>query len=87
RRVTVALSRQKIHAAIAARGKSAGIGHPVHPHLFRHTFVSWALAAGVPPQRVMQQSGHRSLETLAGYVTDLQAVTDPVAAYLPTLEG
>ncbi len=86
RKVTSTLSRQKIHEAIAARGKAAGIRRAVHPHLFRHTFISWALAAGVPPHRVMQQSGQSSLQTLAGYVTDLQAVDDPVAAYLPPLE-
>jgi integrase/recombinase XerD len=81
------LSRQSIHAIFAERGKAAGIKRPIHPHLLRHTFVTWALAAGVPVQRVMVMTGHRSLGALSGYVTDLDAQRDPVGGYLPTLNG
>jgi integrase/recombinase XerD len=86
-RVSRRLSRQKLWEAVAARGRQAGLRRPVHPHLFRHTFISWALEAGVPPQRVMIMTGHRSMETLSRYVTDLEAVSDPVGAHLPSLEG
>jgi integrase/recombinase XerD len=79
------LSRQAIHGILAERGKEAGLKRPVYPHLFRHTFISMSLEAGVPPQRVMTQTGHRSLQTLSGYVTDLQAERDPVGGYLPRL--
>jgi integrase len=79
------LSRQALHKILVTRGKEAGIRRSVHPHLLRHTFISWALEAGVPAQRVMIMTGHKSLATLSGYVTDLQAEADPVGGYLPKL--
>jgi hypothetical protein len=33
----------------------------------------------------MVMTGHKSLATLSGYVTDLQAEADPVGGYLPAL--
>lgn len=80
------LSRQALHSIVAERGKLAQIKRGVHPHLLRHTFVSWALQAGVPAQRVMAMTGHKNLATLSGYVTDLEAESDPVGSYLPELE-
>lgn len=79
-----ALTRQAVHRIVVERAQEAGIRH-VHPHLLRHTFASWALAAGVPPQRVMVMTGHKSLATLSGYVTDLEAERDPVGAHLPKI--
>lgn len=83
-RVTSSMSRQSLHNALADRGREVGIS--VHAHLFRHTFVTWALEAGVPPYRIMQITGHKSLDTLSKYAHDLQALTDPVAGHLPSLE-
>lgn len=85
-RVARRLSRQKLHDALRERGAEAGLARPVHAHLLRHSFVSWALAAGVPPQRVMLQTGHKNLATLSRYVTDLEASSDPIGRYLPELE-
>ena len=86
-RVTRRMSRQKLHDALRARGEAAGVGRPVHAHLLRHTFVTWALESGVPMHRIMVQTGHKSLATLSKYVTDLEASSDPVGAYLPSLES
>ncbi len=86
-RVTRRMSRQKLHDALRSRGELAGVRRPVHAHLLRHTFVSWALASGVPVQRVMVQTGHKSLAALSRYVTDLEATEDPIGAYLPSLES
>lgn len=80
------ISRQSIWAMISRRGKSAGIRRSVHPHLLRHTFVVWALEAGVPLNRIMAQTGHRSLRTLSIYVSDPMATEDPIAEHLPSLE-
>lgn len=41
----------------------AGITKHVTPHSARHTFASWALMAGVPPQVVQHRLGHESLAT------------------------
>lgn len=82
-----AMSRQSVHRMIQRRARLSGLRRPVYPHLLRHTFVSWALAAGVPAQRVMAVTGHKSLGTLSGYVTDLEAERDPVGEHLPSLLG
>lgn len=86
-RITQRLTRHKVRKAVSDRGKQAGIERPVFPHLFRHTFISWALDANVPLQRIMVQTGHASLATLSKYVTDLEAATDPIGNYLPGLES
>ena len=79
------ISRQAVHRIISERARAAGIARPIHPHLLRHTCVTWLLEAGVPPQRVMVMTGHKSLSTLSGYVTDLQAAKDPIGGYLPSI--
>lgn len=68
---------------LAKRSLLAGLTRQIHPHLFRHTCISWLLDAGVPPSRVMMQTGQASMKTLSGYVTDLRAESDPIGAYLP----
>lgn len=73
--------RQWVNEMLNARAAEAGI--KVHPHLFRHTFVSWALEAGVAPHRVMRQTGHSNMATLSQYVTDLEAETNPIGDHLP----
>jgi integrase len=73
--------RQWVNEMLKARATEAGI--KVHPHLFRHTFVSWALEAGVAPHRVMRQTGHSNMATLSQYVTDLEAETNPIGDHLP----
>jgi integrase len=76
-------SRVWFNQMLVKRAGLAGIRRKIHPHLFRHSFVSWALAAGVSPARVMAQTGHRSMAVLSGYATDLEADSDPIGAYLP----
>jgi integrase len=73
--------RQWVNEMLKKRADEAGI--KVHPHLFRHTFVSWALEAGVAPHRVMRQTGHSNMATMSQYVTDLEAETNPIGDYLP----
>lgn len=79
------LFRQELWKIVRDRGKRAGVRRRLHPHLFRHTFISWALDSGVPPHRVMAQSGHKSMATFSGYVDDLQAEADPIGNHLPPL--
>lgn len=81
-RVGKAIRRRAwINEMLNARAESVGL--TVHPHLFRHTFVSMALENGVPPQRVMRQTGHSNMATLSGYVTDLEAESNPIGNHLP----
>lgn len=41
----------------------SGISKHLTPHSLRHTFASWQLMAGVPPQTVQMRLGHESLAT------------------------
>lgn len=41
----------------------AGIDKHLTPHSLRHTFASWQLMAGTPPQVVQMRMGHSSLST------------------------
>jgi integrase len=52
----------KIVSVIAAKAKV-----PCHPHEMRHTFISQALAAGVPPWMVQKAARHASPLTTYGY--------------------
>ncbi len=45
----------------------AGITKKVHPHLFRHTFVSNMRAAGLSPYEIQSLTGHKNVSTLEGY--------------------
>jgi integrase len=42
-------------------GRQAGLRQTVHPHLFRHSFVTWALRQGINPIQVAEIVGHTSL--------------------------
>lgn len=43
--------------------EKAGIDKHLTPHSLRHTFASWQLMAGVPPQVVQMRLGHSNLTT------------------------
>lgn len=89
------ISDTAIQKAITARATQAKIGH-VHPHLFRHTFVTWRLNAGLSPHEVSVITGHKlggglgavtgfqqgSLGALGGYI-DMRAVGEKVRNSTP----
>lgn len=62
------LTPNAINSIVQARARQAGIGL-VRAHDLRHTFVSHALAAGVPPWRVQQAARHKRLSTTLGTYT------------------
>ncbi len=53
-----ALTRNSIYNITDDRAAEAGL-RGAHPHLFRHTFVTWRMAAGVPPHVIAASTGHR----------------------------
>jgi integrase/recombinase XerD len=54
-----------INEIVSKRAAQAGL--KLAPHEMRHTFVSHALAAGVPPWRVQQAARHRDIATTLGH--------------------
>jgi site-specific recombinase XerD len=49
------------------RGRGAGLGDAVHPHLLRHTFAHRQLAAGMQETDLMRLAGWRSRSMLERY--------------------
>ncbi len=77
-----ALSQSAIKLILSQRGVAAGIGH-VNPHMFRHTFVTWRMAAGLAPHEVAAVTGHAlNLGALGGYI-DERALGEKVRASTP----
>lgn len=54
----IGISEVMIHKVIAGRAAQAGIRH-VHPHLLRHTFVTWRELAGLEPIQIASITGHK----------------------------
>lgn len=66
---------ERITKQFAAVRDALGLEAGATIHSVRHTFVSWLLAAGVPPIRIRAYTGHASLRAFEAY-----------AHYLPTGE-
>lgn len=62
------ISATAIQKIVATRAQQAGIGH-LHPHIFRHTFVTWRLNAGLMPHEVSVVTGHKlsGLGAMSGF--------------------
>jgi len=58
------ISSEMIHRTVSNRAKLAGIPH-VHPHLFRHTFVTSRVEAGHDDAHIAAVTGH-SLSARSG---------------------
>lgn len=62
------ISATAIQKIVAARAGQAGIGH-VHPHMFRNTFITWRLNAGLAPHEISVITGHKlsGLGAMSGF--------------------
>ena len=56
------LSKRAFYDIAKDRAEAAEIGH-LHPHLFRHTFVTWRKLAGVPDEQISAITLHKLEET------------------------
>lgn len=54
---TEGISQTRIYQTIRNRAEQAQIEH-VHPHLLRHTFITWRVADGVPAPQIAAVTGH-----------------------------
>jgi len=55
------LTRFGVEQLVRLLGEEAGLTKRVHPHLFRHSFATWALTRGMNPVQLAQIMGHSSL--------------------------
>lgn len=60
------MTPRAVQTVIKRLGVATGIR--VHPHLFRHTFASRAIAAGVDPLTLQRVLGHTTLTMVSRYV-------------------
>jgi len=66
----VGISQQAIYKMVVSRAERAGSGH-VHPHIFRHTYVTWRTELGMPLEQIISMTGHspsHSLGSAGGYM-------------------
>ena len=61
------LTRSGLYRIIHYIGERAGVEH-CHPHRFRRTFATWALAAGMDVYSLAALMGHSDIDTLKHYL-------------------
>lgn len=77
------LHPSSINAIMSQRCEQAGI--KMHPHIMRHSCISWLLDAGASVFRVMQLTGHRDPASIQNYAHDTRAESEPIGGLLPSL--
>ncbi|MGA7361922.1 MAG: tyrosine-type recombinase/integrase [Candidatus Dormiibacterota bacterium] len=55
------LTPSGVQQLVRELGRRCGIPGPVHPHLFRHSFATWALSRSMNPIQLAEILGHTSL--------------------------
>lgn len=79
------ITKGGIRAIVKRRAAEANLRH-IHPHLFRHTFVSWCREHGIEDWKIALYTGHKTLPsgqvpTLTTYTSDVGGA--PVGDLLP----
>jgi integrase len=77
------LHPSSINAIMSQRCAQAGLR--MHPHLMRHSCISWLLDAGASVFRVQQLTGHRDPASIQEYAYDTRAASEPVGGIIPSL--
>ncbi len=78
------LSRRAALARFTHYGAIAGLDARLcHPHILRHTAITWALVAGADVASVRDMAGHSSLATTSAYAHSLDDLRDNAALHLP----
>lgn len=67
------LSQAGLGQMLANLGELAGLEQPVHPHLLRHSFATWALTRGMNPIQLAQILGHSSLRMIYSVYSHLSS--------------
>lgn len=83
-RPDVPLTVNGVWAVVLRHATEAGL-EGITPHALRATFVTLALAAGAPLQKVQYAAGHSDPRTTERYDRSRQAIDNPATDYIPVL--
>jgi integrase/recombinase XerC len=88
--LTARLSYHELYMRLRRIGNRAGLGH-LHPHKFRHTFLSFLYKVGKDLRNTQNQAGHKRPETTARYAhvfdDDARRQTEALYAEVYGLSG
>ncbi len=76
------LAPRSVQNMIHFCAQSAGIERSVHPHLFRHSYATWALRKGMNPLQLQRILGHRDLSM----ISTVYAHLTPADSYTAMME-
>ena len=79
------VAARTVQTVIANLAQAAGITKRVHPHLFRHSFATWALNGGMNPVTLQKILGHGSMEMISSWYSH-QSDDDNYSAMLRLLQ-
>lgn len=83
-RPDVSLSAAGIWYVVTSYAEAAGLER-ITPHSMRATFITLALVAGAPLQKVQYAAGHSDPRTTERYDRSRQAIDNPATDYVPVL--
>ena len=78
-------SPRRIQQIMREYGREAGLGARVHPHLFRHQFLTFATRSGLSDAQIQLISGHSSKKSLEIY--QHLSLVDVAQAYQQAVKG
>lgn len=83
------LTTSGVEQLVRGLGQRCGFTDPVHPHLFRHSFATWALTQGMNPIQLAEILGHTSLTMIQQVYSHLSPTDayDAMAAMLLRSDG
>jgi len=80
------LAARSVQNMLRFTAEAAGLGRHVHPHLFRHSYATWALRKGMNPLQLQRILGHADLTMISTVYSHLNA-SDSYTAMLDLLRA
>lgn len=65
------LKARSVQGMLRFVAEAAGLERRVHPHLFRHSFITWALRRNMNPVQLQRIAGHANLAMISGVYSHL----------------